>query len=73
MITFASVTGNYGHKSAVADYIMQAAEKWGQMWVTFEDNFLSRLLSAREPEATRTLSERGKGPDLGEEAALLLA
>ena len=42
---FGAVAGTYGHKSAVADYIIHAAHLWDQFQETATDLFLSRLLA----------------------------
>ena len=42
---FGAVAGTYGHKSAVADYIIHAAHLWDQFQETATDLFLSKLLT----------------------------
>lgn len=44
-LTVASRLGNYGHKSAVADYIIHAADGWERFRNEAADLFLSRLLT----------------------------
>ena len=44
-LTVASRLGNYGHKSAVADYIIHAADGWERFRNDAADLFLSRLLT----------------------------
>ena len=72
-MVFASVTGSYGHKSAVADYIARAADRWEQLWGAVEDDFLSGILTfpALDPEESRP--QLWANIEFGKEAALLLS
>lgn len=44
-LTVPSRLGQYGHKSAVADYIIHAADQWQQFQEDTVDRFLSQLLT----------------------------
>ena len=44
-LTIPSRLGQYGHKSAVADYIIHAADQWQQFQEDTVDRFLSQLLA----------------------------
>ena len=71
-LVLSSTMGNHGHKSAVADYVMQASERWGQMWETVEDNFLSRLLTFPAQLLQEGLVGTEKTIECSEEVALLI-
>lgn len=45
VLTIPSRLGQYGHKSAVADYIIHAADQWQQFQEDTVDRFLSQLLT----------------------------
>ena len=68
-----AMAGTYGHKSAVADYIIHAADQWDQFQESASDLFLSRLLTmpASVPSEKRGVAA-GSASSHSEIAQLLL-
>lgn len=76
---FASAAGGNGHKSAVADYIIQAGELGEQYQVLAAELFLSRLLAAPvdlligERSRPLAVNEANEESEIDRELALLIA
>ena len=64
---------NHGHKSAVADYVIQSSEAWQAFQQRVTGLFLSRLLSFPMSDRGDSLPQPTTKVDLVEDAALILA
>lgn len=69
-LSVSSRFGGYGHKSAVADYIIHAAAAWRQFQEEWADLFLSRLCIFPLSDLDK---ETAPAVELDEKAALLLS
>ncbi len=64
---------NHGHKSAVADYVIQSSQAWQAFQRRVSDLFLSRLLTFPMSDGGDSLPKPIAKVDLVEDAALILA
>ena len=71
-LTVASRLGNYGHKSAVADYIIHAADGWQRFQGEAADLFLSRLLTFPLARLTELPAQAEKVVELNKDVAMLV-
>ena len=71
-LTIVSRLGNYGHKSAVADYIIHAADGWQRFQGEAADLFLSRLLTFPLARLTELPAQREKVVELNKDVAMLV-
>jgi preprotein translocase subunit SecA len=71
-LTITSRLGNYGHKSAVADYIIHAADGWERFRDEAADLFLSRLLTFPLARLTEEPARREGMVELGRDIAMLV-
>ncbi len=71
-LTVSSRLGNYGHKSAVADYIIHAADGWGRFQGELADLFLSRLLTFPLTRLIEKPAQPESVVELDQEVSLLL-
>ena len=71
-LTIASRLGNYGHKSAVADYIIHAAGGWERFQGEAADLFLSRLLTFPLARLTELPAQAEKVVELNKDVATLV-
>ena len=72
-LSVSSRMGNYGHKSAVADYIIHAADAWRQFRGEAADLFLSRLLTFPLARLEDELPPPDSGIELDEKVAMLIS
>ena len=72
-LSVSSRMGNYGHKSAVADYIIHAADAWRQFRGEAVDLFLSRLLTFPLARLDEELPPPDSGIELDEKVAMLVS
>ena len=72
-LSVSSRMGNYGHKSAVADYIIHAADAWRQFRGEAADLFLSRLLTFPLGRLEEELPPPDSGIELDERVAMLVS
>ena len=72
-LSVSSRMGNYGHKSAVADYIIHAADAWRQFRGEAADLFLSRLLTFPLARLDEELPPPESGIELDEKVAMLVS
>ncbi len=70
---FSSVAASIGHKSAVADYIIHAAEQWDRFQETLSDLFLSSILTFPLQTVTRVSDEKAEDSELSREIGQLVA
>ena len=70
---FSSVAASIGHKSAVADYIIHAAEQWNRFQETVNDLFLSSILTFPLQPVTRVSDEIAEDSELSREIGQLVA
>ncbi len=70
---FSSVAASIGHKSAVADYIIHAAEQWERFQETVSDLFISRTLTFPLPAIAPASEDIGEDPQLSREIGQLVA
>ena len=71
-MTITSRLGNYGHKSAVADYIIHAADGWKRFRDEAADLFLSRLLTFPLARLTEEPARPEGMVELGRDIAMLV-
>ena len=71
-LTITSRLGNYGHKSAVADYIIHAADGWERFRDEAADLFLSRLLTFPLARLTEEPARPEGMVELGRDIAMLV-
>lgn len=69
---FGSLAASNGHKSAVADYIIHAAEQWDRFQETASDLFLSRLLTFPLQAIVPVADEKAEETELSREIAQLV-
>ena len=72
-LSVSSRMGNYGHKSAVADYIIHAADAWRQFRGEAADLFLSRLLTFPLARLEEELPPPDSEIELDEKVAMLIS
>ena len=72
-LTVSSRLGNYGHKSAVADYIIHASDEWQRFQGEKDDLFLSRLLTFPLDRLDTVSPQREKAVELDKSVAKLLS
>ena len=71
-LTVSSRLGNYGHKSAVADYIIHASDEWQKFQGEQDDLFLSRLLTFPLDRLNTVSPQREKAVELDRSVATLV-
>ena len=71
-LTIVSRLGDYGHKSAVADYIIHAAGDWKRFQGEAVDLFLSRLLTFPLSRLTELPAQPEKVVELNKDVAMLV-
>ena len=64
---------DYGHKAAVADYVIHSSQAWQAFQLRVSDLFLSRLLTFPLSDAGDSQTEPAAGVTLVEDAAMVLA
>ena len=72
-LTVSSRLGNYGHKSAVADYIIHASDEWQRFQGEKDDLFLSRLLTFPLDRLDTVSPQRQKAVELDKSVAKLVS
>ena len=72
-LTVSSRLGNYGHKSAVADYIIHAFDEWQRFQEEKDDLFLSRLLTFPLDRLDTVSPQREKAVELDKSVAKLIS
>ena len=72
LTVFSSAAAGYGHKSAVADYIIHAAERWERFQDGVADAFLSALLTFPPEMVDEEAIAEPEAVELSRELALIM-
>ena len=72
LTVFSSAAAGYGHKSAVADYIIHAAERWERFQDGVADAFLSALLTFPPEMVDEEAIAEPESVDLSRELTLIM-